>query len=166
MQRAHTFWKILAFAFAFAISQAAVADWKYYQAKGYGFSMLIPEGTTMKEKELGGGWGELWADYEGVKLHGLAKKGAKESDADIEKFAVKTIGIPASEWKKVDSGLGERGFERHRTFEAVRGDKLYFGAYGVGKKGGNYLLYMETTVSDYDEHKADYRKWYDSIRLD
>jgi hypothetical protein len=35
----------------------------------------------------------------------------------------------------------------------------------VGKRG-NYLLYLETTVADYDEHKADYNKWYESIRLD
>ena len=37
--------------------------------------------------------------------------------------------------------------------------------FGVGKKG-NYLLYLETTVDDYNAHKADYNKWYESIRLD
>ena len=157
--------RLIAMAALLAVSQLAAADWKYYEAKGYGFSMLVPEGTKMKEKELGGGWGQLWGDYDGVKLYGLAKLGAKESDADIEKYAVKVIGIPASEWKKVDSGSNQRGFERYRTFEAVRGGKLYFGGYGVGKRG-NYLLYLETTVADYDEHKADYNKWYESIRLD
>lgn len=157
--------RLAAVAALFVFSLGAFADWKYYEAKGYGFSMLVPEGTKMKERELGGGWGQLWGDSDGVKLYGLAKLGAKESDADIEKYAVKVIGIPASEWKKVDSGSGKRGFERYRTFEAVRGDKLYFGGYGVGKRG-NYLLYLETTVHDYDEHKADYNKWYESIRLD
>ena len=51
------------------------------------------------------------------------------------------------------------------AFEAVRGGKLYFGGYGVGAKG-NYLLYLETTVDDYNAHKSDYNKWYESIRLD
>ncbi|HSS27526.1 MAG TPA: hypothetical protein VLL50_06200 [Usitatibacter sp.] len=157
--------KVAAIAALLVVSQWALADWKYYEAKGYGFSMLVLEGASMKERELGGGWGQLWGDHDGVKLYGLAKLGAKESDADIEKYAVKVIGIPASEWKKVDSGSGKRGFERYRTFEAVRGSKLYFGGYGVGKRG-NYLLYLETTVADYDEHKADYNKWYESIRLD
>jgi hypothetical protein len=157
--------RLAAVAALFLVSQWAVADWKYYEAKGYGFSMLVPEGTSMREKELGAGWGQLWGDHDGVKLYGLAKLGAKESDADIEKYAVKVIGIPASEWKKVDSGANQRGFERYRTFEAVRGPKLYFGGYGVGKRG-NYLLYLETTVADYNEHKADYSKWYESIRLD
>jgi hypothetical protein len=144
-------------------SQLAMADWKNYDAPTYGYSMLVPEGTRMTSRELGGGWGQLWGNSEGVKLYGLAKLGAKESDADIEKFAVKTIGIPAGNWKMIDSGSG-RGFERYRTFEAVQGSKLYFGGYGVGRQG-NYLLYVETTVDDYDAHKADYRKWYDSIRV-
>ena len=156
--------RFIAGALLCAVAQFAAADWKYYEAKNYGFSMLVPEGTKMTSRELGGGWGQLWGNSEGVKLYGMAKLGAKESDADIEKFALKTIGISANEWKMIDSGSA-RGFERYKTFEAVRGPKLYFGGYGVGKKG-NYLLYLETTVGDYNEHKADYKKWYESIRLD
>ncbi|HXF77560.1 MAG TPA: hypothetical protein VN598_01745 [Usitatibacter sp.] len=155
--------KLAAAALLCAASQLATADWTKYDAPTYGYSMLVPEGTKMTSRELGGGWGQLWGNSDGVKLYGLAKLGAKESDADIEKYAVKVIGIPASKWKMVDSGSG-RGFERYRTFEAVSGDKLYFGGYGVGRQG-NYLLYLETTVEDYDHHKADYRKWYDSIRV-
>jgi hypothetical protein len=157
--------KLLACALLIGMTQVAVAaDWAYYEAKKYGFSMLVPTGTRISEKEWGGGWGELWAEYEGVKLRGLAKLGAKESDADIERFAVRTIGIPANEWKMIDSGRG-RGWERYRTFEAVRGNNLYFGGYGVGPKG-NYLLFLQTTVSDYNDHKSDYIKWYESVRLD
>ena len=162
--KAHLTTRLIAAAVLCLAAQIAVADWKYYEAKKYGFSMLVPEGTKLTEKELGGGWGQLWGNSDGVKLYGLAKLGAKESDADIEKFAVKTIGIPAGQWKQVDAGA-MRGFERSKTFEAVSGSKLYFGGYGVGKKG-NYLLYLETTVQDYNDHKADYMKWYESIRLD
>jgi hypothetical protein len=157
--------RVLAGALLLGMAQnAAAAEWQYYEAKSYGFSMLVPTGTTIKEREWGGGWGQLWAEHEGVKLYGLAKLGAKESDQEIEKFAVRVIGIPANEWKLIDSGKGQ-GWERYRTFEAVRGDRLYFGGYGVGRRG-NYLLYLETTVSDYNAHKADYRKWYESVRLD
>ena len=138
--------KLLACALMCVLAQVgAAADWTYYEAKSYGYSMLVPTGVSVKEKEWGGGWGELFAEFEGVKLHGLAKLGAKETDADIERFAVRVIGIPANEWRLVDSGRGQRGFERYKTFEAVRGGRLYFGGYGVGNKG-NYLLYLETTV--------------------
>ena len=58
---------------------------------------------------------------DGVKLYGMAKLGKKETDAEIEKFAVRIIGIPAKEWKMIDAG-GGRGFERSRTFEAIRLD--------------------------------------------
>ena len=147
------------------MSTAAFADWKYYETKEYGFSMLLPAGAKLNTKEWGGGWGGMNSNYDGVKFYGLAKLGARESDADIEKFAVNLIGIPASAWIKTDQGTNVRGWERSYVFKANVGSRLIFGMYGVGKKG-NYLLYLDTTPGDYMEHKTDYDKWYESIRLD
>ena len=158
--------KLVVSAFVVLTAQSAMAsDWKPYAAKTYGFSMLVPTGVAVKEREWGGGWGGLNAEFEGVKLYGLAKLGAKATDAEIEKFAVQTIGIPASEWTLVDSGTNQRGWSRYRTFRATKGSKLYFGGYGVGPQG-NYLLYLETTPADYNSHVGDYNKWYESIRLE
>jgi hypothetical protein len=154
---------LLAATFAL-LAHPAFADWKPYEAKSYGFSMLVPAGVQVREREWGGGWGGLNANYEGVKLYGLAKLGAQASDADIEAFAVKTIGIPASQWTQVDAGTNQRGWNRYKAFRAVRGNQLFYGGYGVGPQG-NYLLYLETTVQDYEAHKADYLHWYQSIRL-
>ena len=145
-------------------ASALASDWKLYQAKEYGYSMLIPTGAPVVERERAGGWGGFAAVYEGVKVHGLAKLGAGETDADIERFAVRVIGIPASQWTLVDSGSG-RGWGRYRTFRATSGPTLYFGGYGVGPKG-NYLIYVETTTADYENHKADYHRWYESIRFE
>lgn len=150
--------------FLACLSLTAAADWTVYQSKSYGFSMLVPAGTAVKEREWGGGWGGLNANHEGVKLYGLAKRGAAETDEAIEKFAVKEIGIPASAWTQVDKGTDKQGFKRYRTFQATQGSKLVFGGYGVGPKG-NYLLYLETTPADFKEHRADYDKWYESIRV-
>ena len=165
MKHIHALARLLFGALALVLAQSAFAsDWKHYEAKSYGFSMLVPTGVNVREREWGGGWGGLNAEFEGVKLYGLAKLGAKATDAEIEAFAVRTIGIPAGEWKLVDSGSG-RGWERYKTFRATRGGKLYYGGYGVGPKG-NYLLYLETTTADYESHTADYHKWYESIRLE
>jgi hypothetical protein len=147
------------------LSTGAFADWRYYETKEYGFSMLVPQGAKLNTKEWGGGWGGMSSNYEGVKFYGLAKLGAKESDADIEKYALNVIGIPASAWTKTDHASGTRGWERGQVFKANVGSRLIFGMYGVGKKG-NYLLYLDTTPGDYMDHKADYDKWYESIRLD
>ena len=144
---------------------ALAADWKYYETKPYGFSMLVPTGVKIIEREWGGGWGGIAAREENVQFYGLAKLGTKESNSDIEQYALKTIGIPASAWTKIDEGRNVRGWERFFTFKANLGSKLYYGMYGVGSKG-NYLLYLETTPNDYMIYKADYDKWYESIRLD
>ena len=75
------------------------------------------------------------------------------------------IGIPASAWSKTDQATNVRGWERSYVFKANVGSRLIFGMYGVGRKG-NYLLYLDTPPGDYMDHKADYDKWYESIRLD
>ena len=147
------------------VAASAFADWKYYETKKYGFSMLIPEGASMATREWGGGWGGISGSSEGVKFHGQAKLGAKESNDDIEKYALNLIGVPAAMWVKVDQVQNTRGWERAQVFKANVGSRLLFGMYGVGPKG-NYLLYLDTTPDDYMNHKKDYDKWYESIRLD
>ncbi len=62
-------------------------------------------------------------------------------------------------------GENEAGWIWYRTVEATKNGKLILGDYGTGKKG-SYLLLLETTDADYDEYKAEYLKWYQSIRLD
>lgn len=143
---------------------SAAQEWKTYDAGEYGFSMLIPSDATVSEKEWGGGWGGLFSDYEGVKLWGLAKLGKKHSAEEIEEFGVKLTGVPADAWKQVGKGTDDNGWIWYRTVEATKGGVLVFGGYGVGPKG-SYLLVMKTTVADYDAHKADYKKWYDSVTL-
>lgn len=155
----------LAFAAMLLSAAAFAADWKYYETKQYGFSMLVPTGANLSTREWGGGWGGMTGSYEGIRLHGRAKLGMKESNEDIEKYALNLIGIPASAWVKTDTVTNTRGWERGYVFKANVGSRLLFGMYGVGKKG-NYLLYLDTTPGDYMDHKADYDKWYESIRLD
>ena len=158
--------KVVLSAFLALLSAAVfAAGWTIYQAKPYGFSMLIPQGAKVTEHEWGGGWGGLSSQFEGVRLYGQAKLGAKESDDDIEKYALRVIGIPASAWTQIDSGRNQRGWERYRTFSARQGAKLVFGGYGVGRQG-NYLLYIETTPEDFQQYRSDYDAWYASIRLE
>ena len=150
----------------FAVHAGAyAADWKYYEAKDYGFSMLVPSAARLQTREWGGGWGGIASTLEGVRFYGLAKLGPRETDADIEKYALNVIGIPAGAWTKTDQAINVRGWERSYVFKANVGTRLIYGMYGVGQKG-NYLLYLDTTPGDYMDNKADYDKWYESIRLD
>jgi len=142
---------------------AQASGWETYKANAYGFSMLIPEGTQMQTKEWAGGWGGLSGAHEGVTVYGVAKLGAPESAQDIEHFGVQLTGIPAEAWTEIDKGSGH-GWTWYRTVQATQGSKLVFGGYGVSPKG-SYLLLLVTTPSDFKAYRADYEKWYHSIRL-
>jgi hypothetical protein len=147
---------------------AALADnpgWSTYRAAEYGFTMLVPEGTKFREKESAGGWGELWAEHDGVKVYALAKLGEWATPEEIEAVGVKLTGIPASAWTQINEGKNQAGWKWYRTVEAIRGGKLIVGDYGTGPKG-SYLILLETTESDYEENKAAYKTWYQSIQLD
>lgn len=113
---------------ALLFSAAALAsDWKYYETKQYGFSMLVPTGASLRTQEWGGGWGGMTGSHNGVRFYGQAKLGAKESNADIEKYAVNLIGVAAGAWVKVDEVQNTRGWERAQVFKANVGSRLLFG---------------------------------------
>lgn len=146
-----------------SVFSAEEGGWETYKADAYGFSMLIPKGTQMHTKEWAGSWGGLYGAHDGVTVYGVAKLGAPESSQDIENFGVKLTGIPDEAWTELDKGSGN-GWKWYRTVQATQGAKLVFGGYGVGPKG-SYLLILVTTSSDFEEYRAEYEKWYNSIRL-
>jgi hypothetical protein len=155
---------VLALASLLMSAAAFASDWKYYDASQYGFSMNVPAGAGVVTREWGGGWGGITGVFEGVRFHGLAKLGAKESNEDIERYAVNIIGVPAGAWTRVDTVSNTRGWERGAVFRANVGGRVLFGMYGVGPRG-NYLLYLDTSAEDYAAYKAEFDNWYTSIRL-
>lgn len=126
--------------------------------------MLVPAGTRLVERQQYGGWGELWANDQGVKLFAMIKLGEQASRNEIEKVGVRITGIPGDDWTTIGSGKNVAGFNWYRTVKAVRNGKLLLGDYGTGKMG-SYLLVLETTPSDFERYNADYKTWYQSIRL-
>jgi len=156
----------MAVALAIGVFSAAAADegWHTYQSDKYGFKMLTPSGVQFKEKEHGGGWGALEATHESIKFLAVGKLGEQANPEEIEKFGVNLTGVGAGHWKQVDKGQNKNGWKWYHTVEATDGKTLLFGGYGTGPKG-SYLILLQTTVKDYEEHKADYHKWYNSITL-
>ncbi|UCH97873.1 MAG: hypothetical protein JSV88_13740 [Candidatus Aminicenantes bacterium] len=138
--------------------------WVTYRSEDYGFSMRVPEGTKFKEKEYEGGWGALFADYQGIQLWAVGKLGAPEKAETIEKYGVKVTGIPDKYWQVIDKGKNSRGWKWYCTVKATDGKMVAYGGYGVGPQG-SYLLVLVTTTSDFEDNYNDYLKWYKSIRL-
>ena len=116
------------------------------------------------EREFGGGWAELWAEYEGVEFYALTKLGEHATPKEIERVGVEITGIPARYWKQINEGRNEAGWIWYRTVEASDGTNLVIGDYGTGRMG-SYLLILVTTELDYWEDESDYETGYQSIRL-
>ena len=163
----HTMFRTKVFGLLMLVTLGAAQasdGWVEYDAKEYGFSMLIPEGAKFSEREYGDGWAELQAEHEGVVLYALTKRGEQASSEEIEKVGVKLTGIPSNNWVTVTKGENTAGWTWYHTVEAGNGGTLYVGDFGVGKQG-SYLLILQTTESDYNSYKDDYKTWYQSIRL-
>lgn len=140
-----------------AVALLAQDGWVKYSSEKYGFSMLVPRGTRMADKEFGGGWAGAYGNHEGVEFVGIAKMG-KEEEEDIVKFGIRYTGIAESHWSKVDQGHG------YKVYEAEEGDHVIVAAVGVGSKA-SFLLFLKTTESDMNKNKADYQKWYRSVEI-
>ena len=151
-----------------AVSLVAIAadagDWVEYRSDYYGFSMKVPTGTRLVEKESNDGWGFLYAEHEGVEVFAWAKLGTQATPEEIERFGVRVSGIADRHWKIVNRGMNQNGWRWFRTAEATDGRTLIIADYGTGPKG-SYLLFLKTTEEDYAKYKADYITWYESVRL-
>ncbi len=156
---------ITVLAFLVSGSFAFAADeWTKYVAKDYGFEMLVPKGAMLVEREQPSGWGELSCKHDGVEFYALAKLGEAEEKKDIRSFAEKTYGVPSQKWTKFDEGKNDNGWIWYEIYVAEKGESLIFGGFGTGPKG-NYLVFLKTTKEDYEQHKADYKTWINSVKL-
>src|SRR3982751_1624908 len=88
-----------------AVTMFAQSGWTSYSSQKYGFSMQIPQGTHMEDKEFAGGWAGAYGEHEGVEFHGIAKLG-KHAEKDIVEFGVEYSGIEEKYWTLVDQGKG------------------------------------------------------------
>ena len=139
-------------------------NWAQYEAKAYGFRMLIPEYTTLAERKHPNGWGELRASYLGTEIIVYAKLGKPATANDIEMFTWRLTNIMPDDWQVVDKGKNAKGFKWYKTTKSYIRDKVAYGIYGVGPRG-NYMVLLLTDIEDFEENKSDYRKWYKSIEV-
>jgi hypothetical protein len=145
-------------------SPALAGKWYPYEAKAYGFRMLIPEMTTLIERQHPNGWGTLRAVYRATEIHVYVKLGAEASESEIEHFAWRVTRIPPENWKVVDKGKNAKGFKWFRTTKTYAGYKVAFGIYGVCPRD-SYMLLLYTDIDTFEDNKAEFMKWYNSIKV-
>lgn len=149
--------------YASAASDSGVR-WVKYRAPKYGFSMLVPAGTKLKERQFGPNWGELTGKYDVVRLVALARLHYKATPDEIERVGVKVTGIAGQYWKVIGHGRHQGGWIWWKTVTAELNGVRVIGDYGVGAKS-SYLMLLITTNHDFNTDRSSYRKWYQSIRV-
>jgi len=143
---------------------AMALGWEQYEAKAYGFRMLIPEYTTLAERKHSNGWGELRASYLGTEIIVYVKLGKPATANDIEMFTWRLTRIAPDDWQVIDEGKNAKGFKWYKTTKSYIRDKVAYGIYGVNSRG-SYMLLLLTDPADFEENKEAYRKWYNSIEV-
>lgn len=146
------------------MTTAAASQWRTYRSDTYGFTMLVPQHAKLIERERSGGWAGLYGEHEGVEFFALTKKGEHASAEAIERFAVRETSIPGDAWALIDEGANEKGWKWFRVYRAEHRGRVVFGAAGTGPKG-SYLLLLRTTASDFEAHRTEYTKWYESVAV-
>ena len=146
------------------LAYAAGDGWKVYNWDSLGISMKIPNGMKMKEVDLDDGWGALKGTIRGATLWAIGSFGKPKKAKSIKAFGAKVTGVPAKHWKIIGQGKKKNGWKWYKTIKSVDGKTLIFGGYGVGPKG-SYLFLIKSTKLHFKKHKADYKKWYESVRL-
>lgn len=155
---------VLAILVLFSASTVTSADWLHYESKVYGFSMILPEMTSLAEKRPAKGWGSLRAVYLQTEILVLIKPGGAAEEIEFRSISMQATGIMPGDWKVVDQGKNVRGFKWFKTLNAYRGASVVYGIYGLGQRG-NYIFLLKTDPQHFEENKAEYTRWYESIRL-
>jgi hypothetical protein len=63
-----------------------------------------------------------------------------------------------------DQGKGANGWKWWRTYRATNDTHVVFAVLGTGRRG-SYVIFLKTTIDDYNSGQAAYQKWYESLTL-
>lgn len=154
----------LSLALLFVASTASAYTWVPLKSNKYGIAMKVPAGTQLAAKEVGGGWGALWAQFGPAQLFAVAKLGTQHQPAEIETFGIQLTGIAGQYWKMIAQGKGDNGWTWYRIYQAANTTHVVWAVLGTGPKG-SYLLLLKTTVADATANTADYKAWVKSLSL-
>lgn len=140
----------------------AAGQWDVYRSNTYGFAMLVPRGAQGVVYEKSGWGGNLW-DVNGVKIIGLSKIGNYKNDL-IKASAAEISGVPANLWILIDKGAKVNGWSWYELYGASDGTTAVFCVVGQGPNR-MHILYIFTTVADFQANRAAYDTWYKSLTV-
>ena len=147
-----------------ASAQAQARAWKRHTSEKLGFSMPAPRGLTFEERTWPGGWVGLQAEHKGVKLIAAAMLGKKNTAALIEAFGDQLSGVERKRWKVKRTRKARGGWVWYNIARGVRGKRVAFAVYGLGRKG-TYLMLVITSRRGARKHRAAITRWTRGVKL-
>lgn len=156
---------ILLAALVIAFSGIALAAWTEFKSDDFGFTMLAPEGVKPEAHDYGHGWGGVhFAAGEHTEVLAIAHKGADVGPDAVREFAVEAAEVAADHWTKGESGKDVDGFKWIESWTASDDKHFVVAVLGAGPKG-NYVIFVTSTHAEYDAAKADFEKFFKSIKV-
>ena len=136
--------------------------WQKYSNQKHGYSMEVPAGTQIVEKNFSNGWSGLVATRGPLNFWGITHSGMGRKA--IEDFCVELTGINKEQWQLIDESQ-ENGWLWMRKVKAKVGNNVLYGGYGKSKKG-SYIFVFKTLAIDFRYCRENYDKWFESLTLD
>jgi hypothetical protein len=161
----------VAAAFALSVTLAgaghAEKQWTEYRNQDLGFRMLVPPGVQPVTQVRTDGWGSItFKSSKTTSLSAVVKMGPAAPIDRIREYAAGISGLGADQWTRVGDPQRDTaaGFAWVETWTASDGNTLIFAILAHGPRG-NYVIFVTTTVAEYQKRQAQFALWASSINV-
>ena len=157
----------LALLVALAGHAHAEKQWTEYRNQELGFRMLVPPGVQPVTQLAPDGWGSIsFKAGSATTVSAVVKMGPAVPVDRIRQYAAGVAGLSADHWTRVGDPARDAaaGFTWVEAWTASDGNTLIVAILGHGSRG-NYVIFVTTTVKQYQKAQPQFAAWASSIRV-
>ena len=158
---------VLALLLALAGQGHAERQWTEYRNQDLGFRMLVPPGAKPVTQLAPEGWGQIsFKAGSATTIRALVKMGPAVPVDRIRQYASGVAGLSADHWTRVGdpSRDAAAGFTWVEAWTASDGNTLIVAILAHGPRG-NYVIFVTTTVKEYQKAQSQFTLWASSINV-
>jgi hypothetical protein len=167
MKRKRGFVAALALFMALAGRAHAEKQWTEYRNEELGFRMLVPPGAKPVTQLAADGWGQIsFRAGSTTSVTALVKMGPPAPVDRIRQYASGVAGLTADHWTRLGDPARDTaaGFTWVEAWTATDGNTLIVAILAHGPRG-NYVVFVTTTVKEYQKAQSQFTAWASSINV-
>ena len=150
-----------------AFAGHAEKQWTEYRNEELGFRMLVPPGVQPVTQLAPDGWGSIsFKAGRATTISALVKMGPPVPVDRIRQYAAGVAGLSADHWTRVGDPARDAagGFTWLEAWTASDGNTLIVAILAHGPRG-NYVIFVTTTVKEYQKAQPQFAAWASSINV-